>query len=71
MGKDLSDEWRDEIAGRAKLDARALSNAGQSLALAREAWLNAFDKAAEDLTRQAAMNTLLKIDGPLYGGENG
>lgn len=49
MHKDLSDEWRGQIERAASHDARTLMRDGQSLALAREAWINAFDKAAQEL----------------------
>ena len=47
--KDLSDEWRKDAEGWARNLAGRLTQDGQSLAIAREAWLAAFDKAAEEL----------------------
>ena len=47
--KDLSEAWRGQIERAAEHDARTLTRDGQSLALAREAWISAFDKAAEEL----------------------
>lgn len=49
MHKDLSDEWREIVRLRAEMAATNLNEAGQSLAIAREAWVNAFDKAASEL----------------------
>ncbi len=47
--KDLSDEARSHIEWTARNWAMTLKAEGQSLALAREAWINAFDKAASEL----------------------
>ena len=49
MHKDLSEDWRFIIEDAAAHGARYAFVSGQSLALAREAWINAFDKAAEEL----------------------
>ena len=49
MHKDLSDDWRDWLETQAMLLAVSAFHEGQSLAIAREAWLAAFDKAAEEL----------------------
>ena len=49
MHKDLSDTWRNAVEANARNDARVAYETGESLALAREAWINAFDKAAEEL----------------------
>lgn len=49
MHKDLSDDCRIGTETFAKAQAEALFARGQSLALAREAWINAFDKAATEL----------------------
>ena len=49
MHKDLSDEWRFGLEEEAGIWARSLHEVGESLAIAREAWLAAFDKAAEEL----------------------
>ena len=49
MHKDLNDEHRPRLEGMAEGVAHALHASGQSLALAREAWINAFDKAAAEL----------------------
>lgn len=49
MSKDLSDEYRPRIEGMAQGMAISLHAQGQSLALTREAWINAFDRAAEEL----------------------
>ena len=49
MSKDLSEEHRPRLEGTARGMAISLHAQGQSLALAREAWINAFDKAAEEL----------------------
>lgn len=48
MHKDLSDEWRRDTKFWARDLANRLTQDGQSLAKAREAWLAAFDKAAEE-----------------------
>ena len=50
--KDLSDRWRIEVQECAFDMAAELNDFGQSLALAREAWINAFDRAAEELDAQ-------------------
>ena len=47
--KDLSDDLREFFELQADVMARHASTEGQSLALAREAWINAFDKAASEL----------------------
>lgn len=52
MHKDLSDGWREDIEDNANWVARHLAYEDQSLALAREAWINAFDRAAEELDAQ-------------------
>ena len=49
MHKDLSDDCRKGMETFAKAQAEALFERGQSLALARETWINAFDRAAEEL----------------------
>ena len=49
MHKDLSDGYRDEIEQSARELAQRMFEQDESLALAREAWINAFDKAAEEL----------------------
>ena len=49
MHKDLSEEWRGYIEGAVESLAEGLFEDGESLAIAREAWLAAFDKAAEEL----------------------
>ena len=49
MHKDLSEEWRGDVNCWARDLAGWLTQGGQSLAIAREAWLAAFDKAAEEL----------------------
>ena len=49
MHKDLRDDYRPSVEGTARGMAISLHAQGQSLALAREAWINAFDKAAEEL----------------------
>ena len=45
--KDLSSEEREYVEATGTILARDLRRSGQSLALAREAWINAFDRAAE------------------------
>lgn len=47
MHKDLSDDDRHWIEADAREVVRGVSGYNQSLALAREVWINAFDKAAE------------------------
>ena len=49
MHKDLSDDWRGNMETSASVASQMLKTYGQSLALAREAWINAFDKAAAEL----------------------
>ena len=49
MHKDLDDSNRRWIDDIARSMALSLIREGQSLALAREAWINAFDKAAHEL----------------------
>lgn len=49
MHKDLSDHDRAAAECLAEAFAADLHDNGQSLAIAREAWINAFDKAAEEL----------------------
>ena len=49
MHKDLSDGWRQIVENAAETTANLTNIEGQSLALAREAWINAFDRAAEEL----------------------
>jgi len=49
MHKDLSDTARASIEHGARGIVDALLQTGQSLGLAREAWINAFDKAAAEL----------------------
>lgn len=49
MHKDLSDHWRTVIECAAEHCANFTSIEGQSLAIAREAWINAFDRSAEEL----------------------
>ena len=49
MHKDLSDKAREHTILSAVARANVLHNTGQSLALAREAWIKAFDAAAEKL----------------------
>ena len=51
--KDLSEDRRGAIYGSAFGWAGSLHAEGQSLALAREAWINAFDRAAEELDKSA------------------
>lgn len=52
MHKDLSDLCRAIVEGMAEGLAEAMMDKGQSLALAREAWIAAFDAAAEKLDAQ-------------------
>ena len=49
MRKDLSDSDRRGLVQSAECWVADLHEDGQSLALARECWINAFDKAAEEL----------------------
>ena len=49
MNKDLSDKTRGHIQWTAKNWAKTLRAEDESLALAREAWINAFDRAAKEL----------------------
>jgi hypothetical protein len=49
MHKDLSDDARATVEAWAYAEADGIHSRGQSLALAREAWINAFDKSAEVL----------------------
>ena len=49
MHKDLSDELRLVVEALAEAKADSIHSRGQSLALARECWINAFDKAAAEL----------------------
>lgn len=50
MHKDLSDPYREQWVEYPAADlARDLHSKGYSLAQAREAWINAFDKAVEEL----------------------
>lgn len=49
--KDLSDVNRDIVIANATWVAHLSFQSGQPLALAREAWINAFDKAAEELEK--------------------
>lgn len=54
MHKDLSEGDRLFIEADTEAMVVDLFHRGQSLAIAREAWINAFDKAAEELeTRNA------------------
>ena len=50
MHKDLSDFFRGFVEDDARDLVAALVIADESLAIAREAWLNTFDKAAQDVT---------------------
>ncbi len=50
MHKDLSDGWRRIVERAAGTTANLTNIEGQSLAIAREAWINAFDRAAEKLS---------------------
>ena len=47
--KDLDSKHRPRLEGMAEGVVHVLHASGQSLAIAREAWINAFDKAAEEL----------------------
>jgi len=49
MHKDLRDDYRPSVEGLAMGVARTLHAQGQSLAIAREVLINAFDRAAEEL----------------------
>lgn len=49
MHKDLSDQMRDEVARNAGWLAVYVSNNQQSLAIAREAWIEVFDREAARL----------------------
>lgn len=49
MGNDLSKFFRGIVEDDARVLVDDLVIANESLALAREAWLNAFDKAARDV----------------------
>lgn len=49
MHKDLSDKARDVVETAASGMAIMLSEAGQSMAIAREAFIDAFDKEASEL----------------------
>lgn len=49
MRRDLSDEARSRVESLMTLFACDLHDEGESLAIAREAMINAFDAAAEDL----------------------
>lgn len=49
MNKDLNDAMRETVEAWAQADAEGIHAHGQSLSLAREAWINAFDKAASEL----------------------
>ena len=49
MHKDLSDNMRQRFETGAAYGAQVAFERGESLALAREAWISAFDKAAEEL----------------------
>lgn len=51
MHKDLSDAMRVTVEAWAEAEAEGIHSHGQSLALARECWINAFDKAAAELDR--------------------
>jgi len=48
MHKDLDTGWRILIEDAARYMSRDLHNNAQSLAIAREAWIAAFDAAAEE-----------------------
>lgn len=52
MHKDLSDEERDELADNIERIVSSLFHSGESLAIARECLINAFDRAAEALDAQ-------------------
>lgn len=47
--KDLSEDDREHLEYTARLWAQELFAEGQSLAIAREAWINAFDRTAAEL----------------------
>jgi hypothetical protein len=49
MHKDLSDKGRSAIEDSAYAIVAGVFRAGQSLGIAREAMINAFDRAAEEL----------------------
>jgi hypothetical protein len=49
MHKDLDNAMRATVEAWAEAEADGIHSRGQSLALAREAWINAFDKSAEVL----------------------
>jgi hypothetical protein len=49
MHKDLSDKTRFDLTQSACDAADVVELKGESLALAREVWLNAFDRMAEEL----------------------
>jgi hypothetical protein len=49
MHKDLDDTSRKMIEANARNDAKVMHETGQSLAIAREAWLNEFDRTAAEL----------------------
>ena len=51
---DLNTDFRLSLEASAIQWADALAEAGQSLAIAREAWINAFDKAADELDSTVA-----------------
>ena len=50
--RDLSDEFRPVVEMQGKMLVWSMAQYGQSLALAREAWINAFDREAERLDAQ-------------------
>ena len=47
--KDLSDDWREHVLDVAAFLAEDLHEAGQSLAIAREAFIIEFDRVAAKL----------------------
>lgn len=47
--KDLRDDWRERVNRAACCLAEELHDAGQSLAIAREAFINEFDRLAAKL----------------------
>jgi len=49
MHKDLDMGWRILVEDASRYMSEDLREHGQSIALAREAWINAFDKAASEL----------------------
>ena len=49
MHKDLSGKEREHLEANARVEARWMQDHNQSLAIAREAWINAFDAAAKEL----------------------